>query len=114
MRGLLRARLPQRQLHAVRCAATSYFERDKTVLDPKDLGFRRDLHQVYNVPDPSMTVPLGTGSYGVVNKVRALIIRNGQRPGFEHAAEGGPRLVAKQMSSQRLDGSRLCAFSIHA
>jgi len=69
VRGLLRARLPQRQLHAVRCAATSYFERDKTVLDPKDLGFRRDLHQVYNVPDPSMTVPLGTGSYGVVNKV---------------------------------------------
>ena len=33
-------------------------------LDAANLGFRRDLTDLYNVPDPGFTEPLGMGSYG--------------------------------------------------
>jgi len=33
-------------------------------LDAANLGFRRDLTDLYNVPDPGFNEPLGMGSYG--------------------------------------------------
>jgi hypothetical protein len=35
-------------------------------------GFRRDLKELYNVPDPGFNEPLGMGSYGVVRPLPVL------------------------------------------
>uniref|UniRef100_A0A7S0WMQ4 Non-specific serine/threonine protein kinase n=1 Tax=Pyramimonas obovata TaxID=1411642 RepID=A0A7S0WMQ4_9CHLO len=60
----------------------------------KDLGFRRDLHEHYTVPDPQTTVPLGMGSYGVVMKVSC------KETGTEYAMKSIPKTPPNKRESK--------------
>jgi hypothetical protein len=70
-------------------------------LDPANLGFRRDLTDLYNVPDPGFTEPLGMGSYGASCRPPSVVLNS---YGI-HVTYGARRQLEPPLRASRTEGS---------